>query len=139
MLLYCTQLKTAISSGMGREGPSIKPQSKEPGFFEKPGFLMVMHDFRVLCYLHQWGGCRALLEYFYSVCFKGIVATAWVFDLLLTAKTEDINLGNTMQITVLTRVNKRPSDKPILDSPFSEKCLYSIVEQNIKNEISTGF
>ncbi len=82
---------------------------------------MVMHDFKVLWYLHQWGGCRTLWRYFYSACFKGIVATAWVFDLLLTAKTEEINLGNTMQITVLTRVNKRPSDKPILDSPFSEK------------------
>jgi hypothetical protein len=56
-----------------------------------------------------------------------------VFDLLLAAKTEEINLGNTMQITVLTRVNRRPSDKPILDSPFSEKCLYFIVLQNPNN------
>lgn len=62
-----------------------------------------------------------------------MVASERVFGLLLTPNTEDITLGNTRQITVLTRVNKIPSVKLIPSSPFFKKCLYFIVEQNRNN------
>lgn len=62
-----------------------------------------------------------------------MVASERVFGLLLTPNTEDITLGNTRQITVLTRVNKILSVKLIPSSPFLKKCLYFIVEQNRNN------
>jgi len=49
-----------------------------------------------------------------------VVVSERIFGLLLTLNTEDIILGKTRQVTVLTRVSNIPSTKLIFRSPYAK-------------------